>query len=147
MLTFPSPRANLSATTETHRRITANEAAIAVGFSSYQSYLASDLWRRSPTRLAALRVAAGHCRICGDGPDARPAFKLHVHHNRYDRVGCERHGDLIVFCDLCHDDVTEIRRKRDSARRDPRLHRVAENPETQLTARCRVGVAQAMRQH
>lgn len=116
MATSPSPRAPFKETTKPQCPLNPNEAALAAGFSSYHAYLASDEWRRSPTRLAALRIAAGRCRICGDGRDSRPGFQLQVHHSCYDRVGREQHGDLLVVCDVCHSEITKMRREREALR-------------------------------
>lgn len=61
----------------------------------YAEYLASPQWK---ARRDAAMERAGHRRqVCGyDG------WNLNVHHNSYDRIGCERPEDLVVLCRLCH---------------------------------------------
>jgi 5-methylcytosine-specific restriction endonuclease McrA len=68
----------------------------------YQRYLRSPEW--ASTRAAAIRRAGGKCQKCGD------ASGLEVHHLNYDRLGRERHEDLIVLCGDCHPDADRKRK-------------------------------------
>lgn len=60
----------------------------------YPVYLQSKEWQK--TRLRAIARAEGRCQICNV---ERP---LTVHHNTYERIGCEKNRDLIVLCWDCH---------------------------------------------
>lgn len=80
----------------------------------YAEYLRSEHWER--TRTGALHYAQNRCqnpacvyaelrsftddeiRDWGFGRD----YRLEVHHLTYERLGCERYGDLIVLCSDCH---------------------------------------------
>jgi hypothetical protein len=84
--------------------------------TSYYSYLKTDHWR--DVRQAAL-VRAGHkCQLCS------ATQLLEVHHNTYERLGCERPEDLVVLCDRCH---TVFHVQRDKRTRRKILRR---NPKT-----------------
>ena len=70
---------------------------MALGFDSYDSYLASDLWRR--IRNAKLEAEGRICYGCG-APDCRQ-----VHHGDYERATLEGKAPhrLMVVCDSCHE--------------------------------------------
>lgn len=72
----------------------------------YNTYMASQAWRRNPARLNALKEAQGHCRLCDAATD------LEVHHSTYERLGRERNNDLIALCRDCHREVTSFLRAR-----------------------------------
>lgn len=83
---------------------------------SYEAYIRSDAWRRSPARLAELRASGRRCRLCDRGP---PDVALEVHHRTYARFGRELVGDLTTVCHECRPAVTDVLRARRHARRDP----------------------------
>jgi 5-methylcytosine-specific restriction endonuclease McrA len=60
----------------------------------YAQYLTTSEWQA--TRQEALERARNRCSTCGSSDD------LQVHHNTYDRLGCEDPADLIVLCKGCH---------------------------------------------
>lgn len=60
----------------------------------YDAYLRTDAWQRR--RQAALRRAGHKCQVCGR------TTGLQVHHNTYERLGCEANTDLVVLCAGCH---------------------------------------------
>ena len=61
----------------------------------YDQYLQSEWWRK--IRKEALDHADNHCMICAS------TEKLDVHHNTYERLGCEKLSDVIVLCRSCHE--------------------------------------------
>ena len=63
--------------------------------ADYAAYLLSPKWQEK--RRAVLWLAGNRCQLCyaADTP-------LNVHHNNYDRVGCELPNDLIALCRPCH---------------------------------------------
>lgn len=86
---------------------------------SYEAYIRSDAWRRSPARLAELRASGGRCRLCSRGA---PETTVEVHHNTYERLGRERASDLCTLCRVCHRAVTaELRSRRYAAVELPEL--------------------------
>lgn len=86
---------------------------------SYEAYIRSDAWRRSPARLGELKAAGGRCRLCGRGPRE---VTIEVHHNTYERLGREEPRDLCAICRDCHRVVTcEIRHRRFAAMALPPL--------------------------
>lgn len=70
---------------------------MALGFDSYDAYLASDLWRRIRTRK--LEDEGRICYGCG-APDC-----VQVHHGDYERPTLEGTAPhrLVVVCDSCHE--------------------------------------------
>jgi hypothetical protein len=66
-----------------------------LGFSTYQEYLKSDLWKQ--IRAKVLLRDGGLCRLCG-----KPASC--VHHQSYvlNVMSGERLDDLYSVCDPCH---------------------------------------------
>jgi hypothetical protein len=78
----------------------------------YAEYLRSEHWER--TRAGALYYAQNRCQnpMClhselrsftdEEIADWGYPYRLEVHHLTYERVGCERFGDLIVLCSDCH---------------------------------------------
>lgn len=61
----------------------------------YQDYLASEGWRVRKANYFSKHPRV--CRIC-KGKD-----RIHLHHQTYERVGCERDGDLVALCEFHHD--------------------------------------------
>ncbi len=69
-----------------------------LGFTSYQQYLASDLWKRVKSKV--FQIKGRSCELCG-----RPAAT--VHHNRYcfaSMIG-RRIKFLIPICHACHEEI------------------------------------------
>jgi len=60
----------------------------------YSEYLQTEHW--SLVRMAALRRAKWRCQLCGNNGS------LDVHHNTYERRGCEEASDIIALCRPCH---------------------------------------------
>jgi len=60
----------------------------------YDKYLQTRHWRTKVRE--ALDRADHRCQLCGSED------RLCVHHNTYERLGCERPSDLIVLCQDCH---------------------------------------------
>jgi hypothetical protein len=61
----------------------------------YATYIQSAEWRIVADRALA---RAGHkCQVCSS------IRQLNVHHNTYERVGCELDTDLCVLCRPCHE--------------------------------------------
>ena len=61
----------------------------------YAQYLKTEHWQKQ--RKGALARARGHCQVC-----RAQRVQLEVHHNTYERLGCEQEDDLLVLCDGCH---------------------------------------------
>jgi len=61
----------------------------------YGEYLQSDHW--SNVRQRALQRAEYACQLC------KSVDRLQVHHNTYDRLGCEADNDVVVLCRACHE--------------------------------------------
>lgn len=61
----------------------------------YQDYLASEGWRIRRATYFGKHPEA--CRIC------KTREKIHLHHQTYERVGCERDADLVALCEFHHD--------------------------------------------
>lgn len=60
----------------------------------YAEYLKTEHWKQ--VRQDALERADHHCQLCNS------TTYLNVHHNTYDRRGCEEPRDLVVLCRSCH---------------------------------------------
>lgn len=60
----------------------------------YNDYLQTPHWQA--VRRGALERAGQRCQLC------KSAEHLHVHHNTYERRGCEEPADVIVLCASCH---------------------------------------------
>lgn len=60
----------------------------------YEQYLRTPQWKT--IRRLKLEASDYKCSVCG-GTD-----RLEVHHNTYDRRGCERLADLAVLCRRHH---------------------------------------------
>jgi hypothetical protein len=60
----------------------------------YTTYLQTDAWRARRERT--LLLAGYTCQHCGR------AKATDAHHLTYDRLGCERDGDLLALCEPCH---------------------------------------------
>jgi len=74
----------------------------------YQSYIASEAWRRR--RSLKLFLAGGmcgtvECEVCHQGI---PVAVANAHHKTYERFEHERLSDLAVVCRRCHDALEEI---------------------------------------
>lgn len=68
---------------------------------NYAEYISSDRWRERRAqwfRVARKNGKALGCRGCAAA--WRQGF--HLHHRTYDRMGGERHSDLILLCEPCH---------------------------------------------
>lgn len=63
----------------------------------YGCYLKSDHWQAF--RLTALERAGNKCALCGD-PER--VATLNVHHNSYNNLGKEEPTDVVVLCEICH---------------------------------------------
>lgn len=70
----------------------------------YDAYLRSDHWRGM--RTAKLFLDGDYddsgkvmCSSCDGrfGPSG-----IEIHHNTYERIGCERLSDLVICCGVCH---------------------------------------------
>ena len=62
----------------------------------YSDYLKTEHWQAK--RKAALKRATYRCQTCNAS-----STTLDVHHNCYDRIGCEWLSDLVVLCRTCHE--------------------------------------------
>jgi hypothetical protein len=60
----------------------------------YQEYLMTEHWQT--VRAATLKRDDNRCRLC------RSTERLQVHHNTYERRGCEDPDDTITLCGDCH---------------------------------------------
>lgn len=71
----------------------------------YAEYLKSDHWQTF--RLTALERAGNKCALCGTLQrifvSELPMVVLNVHHNTYDTLGHEEPTDVVVLCEICHD--------------------------------------------
>lgn len=82
----------------------------ALGFRSYDEYLASDHWRDLKTRFYRSKLFTGACFACGGGgPFA-------IHHRTYKRLGREWLMDLVAVCGGCHLEAHELERSTASSR-------------------------------
>lgn len=61
---------------------------------NYTDYLKSPHWKA--IRQKALKRAGYKCQLCSETKN------LQVHHNTYERLGCEYLTDLTVLCNKCH---------------------------------------------
>lgn len=61
----------------------------------YEEYLLTEHWQRVKRWRKA--IARYRCEV-----DDRHTGELHVHHRRYDHLGCEPPEDLWVLCENCH---------------------------------------------
>jgi hypothetical protein len=62
----------------------------------YVEYLQTSEWKNK--RLKTLKRSGYHCQLCN-----KSDVMLNVHHRTYERLGCERIGDLITLCHDCHE--------------------------------------------
>ncbi len=60
----------------------------------YAEYLKTQEWIRR--RMVKLEISEYRCQLCNSSED------LNVHHRTYERLGCEKMGDLLVLCRDCH---------------------------------------------
>ena len=72
-----------------------NEAIIQQNWQyNYLDYIKSTPWKE---KCKSIKLARGNkCQVCGSGNN------LQVHHNTYDRLGCEDDNDLVLLCKSCH---------------------------------------------
>ena len=71
------------------------------GFTSYQDYLESDLWRKNRQRLTLRQ----RCWVCDK------KWGLAAHHMTYDRVCLEIPGDVVMLCNPCHKSVHDFAKR------------------------------------
>lgn len=64
--------------------------------AEYAEYLKSEHWQE--TRQRMLAFSGNRCQLCSSNGQT-----LNVHHNNYDRLGCEWVTDLCVLCRPCHE--------------------------------------------
>lgn len=74
----------------------------ALGFASYNDYLASDHWRGFRRMVLAREK---RCAVCKQRATV-------VHHKTYERIGHELYTDVEAMCSNCHDLLHGIHRKR-----------------------------------
>jgi hypothetical protein len=74
-----------------------HDRLIALGYKTYDDYLASDHWRTFRTSYAA-SIHPKTCAVCGS-----TAYQLH--HHTYVRLGCEKLIDVTPLCRPHHEDV------------------------------------------
>jgi hypothetical protein len=67
---------------------------------TYAEYLNGEHWQE--TRRRRLSMPFCYCRVCGYSKG------LQVHHNTYQRIGCEDMRDLDLLCWKHHTEVHEI---------------------------------------
>lgn len=61
---------------------------------AYLDYINSNPWKE---KCKVIKETRGNkCQVCGSEKD------LQVHHNTYERLGCEDDNDLILLCKPCH---------------------------------------------
>jgi Asp-tRNA(Asn)/Glu-tRNA(Gln) amidotransferase C subunit len=65
----------------------------------YAEYLQSRQWKAF--RLKAIRYHGKSCMMCG----IKEVPYFHVHHLTYERLGCEKIKDVVVLCEVCHNEV------------------------------------------
>jgi len=62
--------------------------------SVYLNYISSNPWKEKCKMIKKTR--GNKCQICGSEKD------LQIHHNTYERLGCEDDNDLVLLCKPCH---------------------------------------------
>ena len=67
----------------------------ALGFSSYEDYIKSEMWIEK--RKIILEERGTKCEKCGS------TYCINVHHLNYLNVGNESKEDVIVLCKSCHE--------------------------------------------
>lgn len=85
-----------------------HERLRALGFATYDEFLASDLWYRTRSKYFTWRTSVGlpkKCEFC----DAKE--RLAVHHVTYDRIGNEVPMDFRLLCKRCHEGVHRMHRR------------------------------------
>jgi hypothetical protein len=93
------------------RRYKAGESerkARALGFSSYNSYLASDHWQGFK-RHCRLKIRPFRCKIC----KGFESGKMVLHHLTYEHLEAETIEDVALLCGWCHDHLHDVHRKSD----------------------------------
>lgn len=74
-----------------------NRAYKDLGFSSYNEYLNSDVWKNKREEYKSSNRPQ-RCEVCYSKP-------YELHHNTYKRLGNEALNDLIPLCRKCHSKV------------------------------------------
>jgi len=67
--------------------------------AEYTKYLKSEHWQRF--RLKALKHHGKQCMMCG----IKKVPFFHVHHLTYKNFGHEEFADVVVLCEICHNEV------------------------------------------
>lgn len=65
---------------------------------NYKDYLRSDHWKKRRQRF--IKNTHKRCFIC-----RAKNVVFHVHHKRYTNLGNEKHNDLRLLCEKCHNTV------------------------------------------
>lgn len=73
-----------------------------LGFDSYADYLTSDHWQDVRRRYRA----SGRPMVCICGVPSQA-----LHHQTYERIGCEELDDLVPLCNACHATVHDLERR------------------------------------
>lgn len=68
-----------------------------LGFVSYRQYLSSPHWQEFRGKYRASTLPQS-CIACSKTP-------YQLHHHTYERLGCEKIGDVVPLCDDCHKQV------------------------------------------
>lgn len=79
----------------------------ALGYSSYDSYLASSHWRDMRKRYREAADRPQNCINCG-------SEHFELHHTTYERLGAEELDDIAPLCRDCHQLVHVLERRGDS---------------------------------
>lgn len=74
-----------------YERENVSRALRRLGFSSYEGYLGSGLWRTTRRRLMRMQ-----CEVCSSGAG------LVLHHMTYANLGAEPARDVCTLCTACH---------------------------------------------
>lgn len=102
-----------------HQSARADEAGLRHGLSGrqemalrrYDAYITSSGWQKTRRRWLWVerRGNRGHvvCAVCGC-EWGTVAAGGELHHLSYDRLGAERHSDLVALCRTCHCDVESL---------------------------------------
>jgi len=69
----------------------------ALGFDSYEGYLASEHWKEFK-RQYMISGKRAVCMVCN-------STHIELHHHTYERLGCERLDDVHPLCAIHHDAV------------------------------------------
>ncbi len=72
----------------------------------YVAYLKSAKWKKM--RDGLLKLADYRCQACRK---YKLPSKLHIHHLTYERLGHELFADVMVLCEICHEQADTIRKR------------------------------------